>query len=160
MSMAGVHKPSMITDEWLTPPDLLRTLGPFDLDPCAPVVRPWDTAVKHFTVDDDGLSQAWGGRVWLNPPYGRETGKWLSRLAAHGHGLALIFARTETAMFFSEVWEKADAVFFFKGRITFHYVTGEAATSNGGAPSCLVAYGQSNADVLAGLTNGYLVRLR
>lgn len=32
------------TDEWLTPPQLLKCLGPFDLDPCSPVDRPWPTA--------------------------------------------------------------------------------------------------------------------
>lgn len=37
-------------DEWLTPPEILRALGAFDLDPCAPVVRPWETAAKHYTV--------------------------------------------------------------------------------------------------------------
>ena len=35
-------------EEWLTPPDLVQLLGPFDLDPCAPVRRPWDTAAKHY----------------------------------------------------------------------------------------------------------------
>lgn len=55
----------MLNDEWLTPPELLRALGPFALDPCAPVVRPWDTAERHYTVEDDGLSIPWVGRVWL-----------------------------------------------------------------------------------------------
>lgn len=160
MSMAGVHKSVMGKDEWLTPPAVLKTLGSFDLDPCAPIVRPWDTAVNHYTLDDDGLSKEWAGRVWLNPPYGRETGKWLGRLAQHGNGIALIFARTETALFFEQVWRKADGILFFEGRLVFHHVTGEAANNNGGAPSCLVAYGRANADVLSGLANGYYLRLR
>lgn len=29
-------------DEWLTPPGIIKSLGEFDLDPCAPVKRPWD----------------------------------------------------------------------------------------------------------------------
>lgn len=98
-------------DEWLTPPELLKVLGPFDLDPCAPANRPWPIAVNHYTVQDDGLTQPWEGRVWLNPPYGRETFKWLARLADHGSGLALIFARTETQGFHEQVWGKADALF-------------------------------------------------
>ena len=56
------------SDEWLTPPDIIRALGPFDLDPCSPGVRPWDMATKHYTVADDGLYRPWVGRVWLNPP--------------------------------------------------------------------------------------------
>lgn len=86
-------------NEWLTPPEVLSALGEFDLDPCSPVSHPWDTARSHYTVEDDGLSQEWFGRVWLNPPYGQSTGRWLHRLSLHGNGIALIFARTETAMF-------------------------------------------------------------
>ena len=88
------------TDEWLTPPEILKAIGEFDLDPCSPINRPWNTAKKHYTVEDNGLIQEWIGRVFLNPPYGPETGKWLQKLAEHGNGIALIFARTETDMFF------------------------------------------------------------
>lgn len=133
-------------DEWLTPPDLIRQLGEFDLDPCAPVNRPWDTARRHYTIEDDGFNKPWAGRIWLNPPYGKETFRWLDKLAAHGSGIALIFARTDTKGFHKTVWAKAHAVFFFKGRLKFYHVTGEqAGTAN--APSVLVSY--SPADTIA-----------
>lgn len=135
--------------EWLTPPEILRALGRFDLDPCASTNRPWPTAKRHFTIADDGLSQAWVGRVWLNPPYGRETGRWLAKLAKHGDGIALIFARTETRMFFDHIWEQASAVLFLRGRLTFYNADGTRPTNSGGAPSCLVAYGRRNASALA-----------
>lgn len=106
-------------DEWLTPPDTIKALGEFDLDPCAPIVRPWPMAKNHYTIEDNGLMQKWEGRIWCNPPYGDETFLWLNRLAGHGNGVALIFARTETKGFHAEIWEKADAVFFFKGRLNF-----------------------------------------
>ena len=97
----GSHQSaSMKNDEWLTPPHILQALGEFDLDPCAPIVRPWETAKNHFTINDDGLKQKWFGRVWCNPPYGLEAAIWLNKLAEHGNGIALIFARTETKMFF------------------------------------------------------------
>jgi hypothetical protein len=38
-------------DEWLTPPEIVKALGTFDLDPCAPAVRPWDTAKRHFWAE-------------------------------------------------------------------------------------------------------------
>jgi hypothetical protein len=57
----------------LTPRFVIDALGPFDLDPCPPKERPWDTARRHFTEADDGLSRPWKGRVWLNPPYGPQT---------------------------------------------------------------------------------------
>lgn len=136
------------TDEWLTPPEIIKQLGTFDLDPCCPAVRPWDTALHHYCLEEDGLSRSWFGRVWLNPPYGPETGKWLSKLADHGDGIALIFARTETAMFFKYVWERASAIMFLRGRLYFHRVNGERAKFNSGAPSCLVAYGRRNVEAM------------
>lgn len=89
----------------------------------------------------------WTGRVWLNPPYGDETGVWLRRLADHGNGVALVFARTETAWFFDAVWQRAAAVFFFLGRVAFYHVTGEQGDA-AGAPSVLVAYGSDNVRAL------------
>lgn len=139
----------MKNDEWLTPPELIQSIGVFDLDPCSPINRPWDTARKHYSVNDDGLSKDWTGRVWLNPPYGKEAAKWLAKLAHHGNGIALVFARTETEMFFKHVWDKATALLFIEGRLYFHYVTGERAKSNAGAPSVLIAYGAESADILA-----------
>lgn len=158
----GAHQsPSMVTDEWLTPPEILKALGEFDLDPCSPRVRPWDTARKHHSILDNGLTKPWEGRVWLNPPYGTEAAKWLARLAAHGNGIALIFARTETEMFFESVWRGATAVLFLRGRLNFHHVTGQRAKANAGAPSVLVAYGSDNAIALkqSGI-EGHFVSLR
>jgi len=138
------------TDEWLTPPDLIAALGTFDLDPCSPGERrPWDTALKHYGIEDDGLRQPWEGRVWLNPPYS-DMRRWLTRLADHGQGTALIFARTETALWFDLVWGRATGVLFLRGRVSFHYVNGKRAKANSGAPSALIAYGQSDAEILAG----------
>lgn len=127
--------------EWLTPPVILEKLGSFDLDPCSPINRPWDTAMHHYTVLDDGLNKEWFGKVYCNPPYGSQTSVWLNKLSKHGNGIALVFARTETEMFFEEVWNKADALLFIKGRLFFHHVTGERGSSNSGAPSVLIAYG-------------------
>jgi len=148
----GSHQSAkMLKDEWLTPPSLLEKLGNFDLDPCSAEEPPWEIAPHFYTKKDDGLYKIWFGRVFCNPPYGANTGKWLNKLAAHGNGIALIFARTETKFFFDQVWEKADALFFFKGRLYFHHLDGTKATANAGAPSVLVAYGDNNAKTLENL---------
>lgn len=137
------------TDEWLTPPEILKALGPFDLDPCAPEVRPWDTAKTHYTKEADGLVLPWKGRVFLNPPYGPEARKWLRKLSLHGDGIALIFARTETDAFFRYGWNRAHAMLFLRGRLHFYDVQGGRARHNAGAPSVLIAYGVLNAAMLA-----------
>jgi hypothetical protein len=139
--IGGHHSHNMLKDEWLTPPDIIEALGPFDLDPCSPKTPPWPTAAKQYSLADDGLTQEWDGFVWCNPPYGRECVLWLNRLADHGNGIALIFARTETAMFFEEVWKHASAMLFIEGRLHFHHVDGSRAAANSGAPSVLVGYG-------------------
>lgn len=159
--MGGHQSARMKKDEWLTPPEIIEALGPFDLDPCAPVVRPWDTAKIHYTINDDGLQKEWRGRVWCNPPYGLRASQWLSRMAQHGNGIALIFARTETDMFFREVWEKANGVLFLRGRLYFHHIDGSRASANAGAPSCLVAYGMENVWILhQSKLPGHLIILR
>ena len=138
-----------VTDTWLTPPWILEKLGHFDLDPCAASEpRPWPTAGIHYTREMDGLSRPWIGRVWLNPPYGPATGKWLARLASHDNGVALVFARTETATWFEHIWPKASAILFFRGRLNFHFPNGTRSPTNAGAPSALVAYGADNARCL------------
>ena len=158
MSIGGHQSARMGKDEWLTPPDIIQRLGEFDLDPCSPINRPWDTAAKHYTVQDDGLSLPWEGRIWLNPPYGRQTRIWLEKLANHGNGIALIFARTETEMFVEQVWKRATALYFLWGRLHFHHVDGTRAKGNSGAPSVLVAYGSGNAYCLdnCGLPGRYV----
>lgn len=165
VGMGGHHAPVRgAKDEWLTPPEIIAALGPFDLDPCSPIGRPWDTARRHLTINDDGLALPWGDTefVWLNPPYGPETWKWLAKLAEHpAGGIALIFARTETAGFFREVWAKADALLFIEGRLHFHHVNGERAKANSGAPSVLIAYGSNAVMRLAESDiDGHLVMLR
>lgn len=144
-------------DEWLTPPEIVRALGAFDLDPCSPINRPWATAAKHFTINDNGLMLPWEGRVWCNPPYGKEAASWLEKCAMHGNAIALTFARTETQMFFKSVWPYADALLFIKGRLKFYHVTGEQGDS-AGAPSVLIAYGKSNAEALerSGIKGHYI----
>lgn len=146
--MGGHHSAKAKSIVWLTPRHIIKTLGPFDLDPCAaPEPRPWPTAAHHYVEANDGLSLPWHGRIWLNPPYGRQTGRWLARLADHGTGTALIFARTETNMFFENGWGRADAMLFLRGRLHFCRPDGMAA-GDAGAPSVMIAYGGEDAERL------------
>jgi hypothetical protein len=145
-------------EEWLTDPAIIKALGVFDLDPCAPIVRPWETAKSHWTIEIDGLIQPWWGRVWLNPPYGVKTRPFMRRMAEHNNGIALVYARTETRFFFESIWNHATALFFFQGRLQFYNVDGTPAPAQAGGPSVLVAYGIANANALksCGLKGKYL----
>ena len=134
-------------DEWLTPPELINSLGEFDLDPSSPINRPWPTAKKHYTIEDDGLVQTWEGRVWMNPPYGNQIKVWMDKLSLHGNGIALVFARTETKWFHKYCWQRATGIFFFEGRIAFSHVNGLRGMP-AMASSCLVIYGENNRDAV------------
>jgi len=135
------------TEVWLTPPKLVKALGNFDLDPCSAEDMPWSIADRCYTEKDDGLAQQWEGRVFMNPPYGPKLDPFLHKLAQHGNGIALVFARTETRAFFRNVWNKADAIMFLKGRVKFYRPDGTQGQSSG-SPSCLIAYGANNVKAL------------
>jgi hypothetical protein len=155
LGMGSHQSAQMLKDEWLTPPEIIDALGgpeSFDFDPCSPIKRPWPTARLHYTIADNGLLKPWKGRGWFNPPYGGPAivGPWMRRIADHGEGTVLIFARTETALFFETVWKRATALLFLEGRLYFHHVDGTRAAANAGAPSVLIAYGENDARVLRG----------
>ncbi len=123
-------------DDWLTPRHLLQQFGRFDLDPATPLTRPWDTATKHYNVNDNGLVLPWFGRVWLNPP------------------------RTETKWFFNGVWDIADAVFFPKARFKFFRPDGETGQT-GKIGSVIAAYSEEDARFLYSTnTEGKFICLR
>jgi len=138
-----------VTNTWFTPVELIISLGAaFDLDPCSQSFRPFDTAATVICEDlgGDGLALSWEGRVWMNPPYGREIESWLEKLRKHGNGIALVFSRTETAWAQKHI-RSADAVNFMKGRISFVRADGAQGT-NAANGSMLLAYGRENVEAI------------
>lgn len=79
-------------------------------------------------------------RVWLNPPYGREITRWITRLAAHGNGIALVFARTDTRWWHEHIFGRASALLFLRGRVSFCRPDGREEQA-APAPSVLISYG-------------------
>jgi hypothetical protein len=142
----------------LTPKWIIEALGPFDLDPCAANPRPWDCAFENYSKTQDGLSLPWSGVVWLNPPFDRyKVGLWVEKLAAHGDGIALLHARTETE-WFKPCWRLASAILFLDKRIKFSRQDGSEQAANSGAPPVLVAFGERCAERLydCGIGGAYL----
>lgn len=146
------------TKEWYTPPVIFDALGiEFDLDPASPgkEIVSWVPAERHLTVREDGLSCKWEGRVWLNPPYGTDTPKWLKRLVEHRDGIALVFSRTDTE-WFHRYATQADAICFLRGRIRFIKASGGLGGTPG-AGSLLLAFGEECAEVLNQCELGWVV---
>lgn len=137
----GSTKVVAYSDEWYTPPELVRSLGRFDLDPCA---GPMSHAAVNIRRPQCGLSTPWAGRVWLNPPYSDDLPRWLEKMITHGSGIALVNVRAET-QWFQQMATAAQALFFPKGRIPFRNPAGKVGRHP--IASVLVAF--SPADVAA-----------
>ena len=132
------------SNEWATPQRFFEELDAefhFNLDPCS--THENAKCERHFTLDDDGLGQNWGGaRVFCNPPYGREIATWVRKCYEESRKpntlvVMLIPARTDTAYFHDWIYHKADEIRFIRGRLHFN-------ESKQGAPfpSMVVVYGR------------------
>lgn len=77
--------------EWYTPEWIFNKLDmEFDIDVCAPKGGiDYIPAKKHFCIEDDGLTQKWEGKVWMNPPF-KQACKWMAKFHEHGNGVALV----------------------------------------------------------------------
>lgn len=120
------------SDCWFTPPELYQWLDRswhFDFDPC-PAMRP---------AGFDGLTIPWGESNFVNPPYGREIGKWLDKGVAEmfeGHAsVFLLPARADTRWWYRTVAQYAYRLIFLVGRIKFM-----GATSVAPFPSALAFF--------------------
>ena len=125
MSDLALHFSSARAD-WATPWWLVhRCAGyfclTFDLDVCATVENA--KAPRFWTPEDDALTRPWRGNCWLNPPYGREIGKWTAYAAQEAQRganiVCLLPARTDTAWWHDDVVSAASAILFLRGRLRF-----------------------------------------
>ena len=115
---------------WSTPQPVLdslcRVLGDrFDLDPCASRQKRLRThARRYFTEDDDGLTQPWHGRVYINPPYGPAIAAWTAKAideVTAGRAnvvIGLVPARTDTRWWHTTIAGRSD-VWLLRGRLAF-----------------------------------------
>ena len=111
------------TDQWATPQeffDRLNRVFRFETDVCA--LPENAKCARFFSPEMDGLKQDWQGVCWMNPPYGREIGKWVEKAfrSAKENGatvVCLLPARVDTRW-----WHDFCAhgeFLFVKGRLKF-----------------------------------------
>src|SRR5260370_26805144 len=122
-----------------TPEDLFRQLDQefhFTLDVCA--YRSNAMVKKFFSQREDGLRTPWTNQVcWMNPPYGREIPKWISKAVRESRTnnatvVCLVPARTDTNWF----WDYCvnGEIRFIKGRLRF-----KGESSSAPFPSMIVS---------------------
>ena len=115
---------SSASEEWETPQHIFDHLDGefhFTLDPCA--THENAKTSRYYTKKENGLAQSWKGeRVFMNPPYGREIGKWISKAWRSGLEedtlvVCLLPARTDTRWFHRYCTK--GTIWFIKGRLKF-----------------------------------------
>jgi phage N-6-adenine-methyltransferase len=129
------------TDQHATPQEFFDELDKefnFTTDVCADDSN--HKCDKYFTKEDDALKQEWTGTCFMNPPYGREIGKWMEKAYTESQKhnntiVCLVPARTDTNWWHNYVANKSE-IRFIKGRLKF----GDASNS-APFPSVVVVYG-------------------
>lgn len=123
-----VHFSSLKLD-WRTPKAVYQVLDAefgFDHDPCP------------SNPTQDGLTSEWGQVNFVNPPYGREVGKWLKKgYEEWQKGKTVVFliaSRTDTSWWHDYVM-KATEIRFIRGRLKFGDSTNSAPF-----PSAIVVF--------------------
>ena len=135
--------------EWATPQKFYEELNNefvFDLDPCATIEN--HKCDTFYTKEINGLKRSWSGhRVFCNPPYGKEIGKWVEKaykenLLNNVFIVMLLPARTDTKWFHNWIYKKSNAeIRFIKGRLKFN-----DGKQSAPFPSMIVIYGRKGTD--------------
>lgn len=129
-------------EDWATPAGFFGAVDDefgFTLDACA---SDWNHKVdNYFTKEDDALTRSWAGHiVWMNPPYGREIGKWMKKAYEESRNavvVCLVPARTDTAWWHDYAMQ--GDIRFLRGRIKFETEGGPMDAAP--FPSALVIFG-------------------
>lgn len=119
--------------EWYTPAGYIElareVMGCIDIDPASSEIANKVVGAKgYYTIETDGLSNGWFGKVWLNPPYSVElipkfTEKLLDGLLNIEEAIVLVNNVTETE-WFNKLVSSSSGVCFPKGRVKFRMPDG------------------------------------
>lgn len=155
---------SSISNEWETPKDLFikyDNIYHFQLDAAA--TKENTLCKNYYTIENDSLVQNWSQykSIWLNPPYGRQIGKFIKK--AYEESLknctvvCLIPARTDTS-YFHDYCLKYGKIEFLRGRLKFinrllpsYNENDNFKISPAPFPSCIVIFGEINKSMTATL---------
>jgi site-specific DNA-methyltransferase (adenine-specific) len=125
------------TCEWATPQDFYDRLHKeydFTLDVCATTENA--KCQRYYTKVDDALRQPWAPeRCWMNPPYGRDMGKWVQKAWLESQKGALVVclvpARTDVRWWHD--WAMRGEIRYHKGRLRFCRADGARLAHKGKA---------------------------
>jgi len=144
-----VHYSSKKMD-WGTPQDFFDKLDAefgFQVDVCATHENAkCDNFIQSDSLEIPWHSEPFFGQMqhvfWMNPPYGREIGKWMKKAYEESqHGctvVCLVPSRTDTA-WWHDYAMKADEIRYIRGRLKF-----QGAENSAPFPSAVVIFSPPN----------------
>lgn len=157
-------------NEWYTPQTHLdaayEVLGGIDLDPASSeIANKTVQADRIFTVEDDGLTKEWAGRVWMNPPYAQPfIAQFVEKLASEYEAGRVTEAISLTHNYTDTVWfhraaKSCAAICFTRGRIGFLSPEGKRAAPTQG--QAFFYYGSKVAEFVSSFSRiGFVVEVR
>lgn len=151
--MSAGRKSNSPTKHWNTPPKIIsaatKFFGRIDLDPCSnehSLVK----AETEYILPQNGLVLDWFGRVFCNPPYGRNPEdktsllNWVNKATEsffRGHEIIMLIPVATNTRHFYRIFETAATICFLKdSRLKFWM---EGFEDKKGAPMacCLIYWG-------------------
>jgi hypothetical protein len=155
--MSAGRKNNSPTKHWNTPPKIVSAVkdffgGRIDLDPCSNEHSM--VGAKVSFGKPHGLTQDWFGRVFCNPPYGRnsEDGTslldWTNKaaetfLARNNEIIMLLPVATNTRHFY-RIWETAQNICFLKDSRLKFWIDGKEDKKGAPMACCLVYWGRED----------------
>lgn len=133
--------------EWYTPQyilDKVYNVFPVSLDPCSEGKQRVDADI-HYTKEDNGLSIPWSGCVFMNPPYGREIGKWVKKFLEEWNSgniqdaMLLVPVKTDTNWWY-QLSQHLDCWCAVHSRIKFISPDLEKQTTTGTFASAMILF--------------------
>lgn len=137
--------------EWYTPAQYIvsakKVMGSIDVDPCtSEFAQKTVMAATYYTLGNDGLSHAWSGNVWLNPPYSASIVRsFVDKLLGHfalgdvQQAIMLTHNNADT-LWFHKAAVVASAICFTRGRVRFYDEKGVANSPTHG--HCFMYFGR------------------
>lgn len=132
-------------DYWETPNHLFNQLNKeFDFTLDAAASDHNAKVDKYFTETDNSLIQDWEGRVFVNPPYGRDLRHWVEKAQSESEKaynevvVMVIPARPDTSYWHDYIFDKAAEIRFIRGRLKFEILG--APKDPAPFPSAIVIY--------------------